>query len=123
MAAIGSIGFRPTEEDDELIRAHKRPDETITDVLRRALRALDRESWEQQARADMERIAGEDLSEEPDDWVYGETGEPIDVRSQDTAARSVPPELGRVVSGWPAGVLEQQRGGPGPSSHLLRPPR
>ncbi|WP_309318852.1 hypothetical protein [Streptomyces salinarius] len=82
MAAVGSIGFRPTAEDDELIRAHRRPDESTTDVLRRALRALDRERWDQQARADMERIAAsdEDLSDEPDDWFLDEDGEPVDRR-------------------------------------------
>ena len=71
-----SIGFRPTAEDNEIIQAHKRPDESTSDVLRRALRALERERWTKQAREDMERIAasGEDLSDEPDDWGYDEDG-------------------------------------------------
>ncbi|WP_405812669.1 MULTISPECIES: hypothetical protein [unclassified Streptomyces] len=65
-----SVGFRPTPADNEIIQAHKRPEESTSDVLRRALRALDRQKWDEQARRDMERIAasGEDLSDEPDDW-------------------------------------------------------
>ncbi|WP_412079402.1 hypothetical protein ACLF6K_38120 (plasmid) [Streptomyces xanthophaeus] len=65
-----SVGFRPTPADNEIIQAHKRPEESTSDVLRRALRALDRQKWDEQARQDMERIAatGEDLSDEPDDW-------------------------------------------------------
>ncbi|MGW6058435.1 hypothetical protein [Streptomyces sp. NPDC055189] len=74
-----SIGFRPTEEDNEIIQAHKRTGESTADVLRRALRSLDREEWERQAREDMERIAasGEDLSTEPDDWGFDEAGEAV----------------------------------------------
>ncbi|MGX1513984.1 hypothetical protein [Streptomyces collinus] len=105
MAATGPVGFRPTAEDDELIRAHRRPDESTTDVLRRALRALDRERWEQQARADMERIAAsnEDLSDEPDDWFLDEDGQPVDRRgfvadqrrsSTQSAAHPVPRMFG-----------------------------
>ncbi|MFF8265000.1 hypothetical protein [Streptomyces virginiae] len=65
-----SVGFRPTPADNEIIQAHKRPEESTSDVLRRALRALDRQKWDEQARRDMERItaSGEDLSDEPDDW-------------------------------------------------------
>ncbi|MEU9233471.1 hypothetical protein [Streptomyces subrutilus] len=65
-----SVGFRPTPADNEIIQAHKRPEESTSDVLRRALRALDRQKWDEQAGRDMERIAasGEDLSDEPDDW-------------------------------------------------------
>lgn len=79
-----SVGFRPTEADNEIIQAHKRPEETTSDVLRRALRALDRQRWESQAREDMERIAaaGEDLSEEPDEWGYDEAGHFVDLRGE-----------------------------------------
>ncbi|MGY3199790.1 hypothetical protein [Streptomyces sp. TE5632] len=79
-----SIGFRPTPEDNEIIQAHKRPDESTSDVLRRALRALDRDRWEQQAREDMERIAasGEDLSDESDDWGFDEDGQLEDRRGE-----------------------------------------
>ncbi|MGW2672360.1 hypothetical protein ACWC5F_30455 [Streptomyces sp. NPDC001272] len=69
-----TVGFRPTPADNEIIQAHKRPEESTSDVLRRALRALDRQRWDDQARLDMERIAAsnEDLSEEPDDWAEDE---------------------------------------------------
>ncbi|MFF8867995.1 hypothetical protein ACF08B_38835 [Streptomyces sp. NPDC015139] len=81
-----SVGFRPSPEDNEIIQAHKRPDESTSDVLRRALRALDRERWDSQAREDMERIAasGEDLSDEPDEWGYDEDGAPADLRGRST---------------------------------------
>ncbi|MFF5968193.1 hypothetical protein ACFY64_31620 [Streptomyces collinus] len=79
-----SVGFRPTEADNEIIRGHKRPGESTSDVLRRALRALEREQWKTDARADMERIAasGEDLSEEPDEWGFDEAGELVDLRGE-----------------------------------------
>ncbi|MCX5079007.1 hypothetical protein OG321_42185 [Streptomyces sp. NBC_00424] len=79
-----SVGFRPTPADNEIIQAHKRPEESTSDVLRRALRALDRQKWDDQARQDMERIAasGEDLAEEPDDWGYDEDGHPSDQRDR-----------------------------------------
>ncbi|MFD0209166.1 hypothetical protein ACFVH9_08510 [Streptomyces hirsutus] len=94
-----SIGFRPTPEDNEIIQAHKRPDESTSDVLRRALRALDRDRWEQQAREDMERIAasGEDLSGEPDDWGFDEDGQLEDRR-------------GDAGSGPEAGTIRQTGG-------------
>jgi antitoxin ParD1/3/4 len=97
-----SIGFRPTREDAEIIQANKRPDESTADVLRRALRALDRERWEQLARKDMERIvaSGEDLSDEPDDWGLDEHGQPIDLR--DAGNESVPANDGpaEVTYAW-----------------------
>ncbi|MEU4924555.1 hypothetical protein AB0G29_35040 [Streptomyces parvus] len=79
-----SVGFRPTPEDSEIIRAHQRPDESTSDVLRRALRALDRERWDQQARTDMDRItaAGEDLSDEPDEWGYDDIANTVDLRTK-----------------------------------------
>ncbi|MDT0388279.1 RAD23 family protein [Streptomyces dubilierae] len=86
-----SVGFRPTEADNEIIQGHKRPGESTSDVLRRALRALDREKWKAQARADMERIAaaGEDLSDEPDDWGYDEDGRIVDLRGEPDERPSV----------------------------------
>lgn len=45
-----------------------REGERKSDVIRRALRLLEREVWIAQARADAERIADEDLSDEPDAW-------------------------------------------------------
>lgn len=87
-----SIGFRPTAADSEMIQAHKRPDESTSDVLRRALRALDREKWQVEARKDMERIAasGEDLSEEPDDWGFDGDGQPVDLRGDGPLNVDVP---------------------------------
>jgi hypothetical protein len=64
----GTIGFRPTEEDERIIKAAMRPDERTTDVIRRALRLLEREVWLSQARDDAERLAAEDLSTERDAW-------------------------------------------------------
>jgi len=69
-----SVGFRPTEEDLRVIEANRRQDEKTSDVIRRALRLLDREAWEQRARADMHRLRNEDLSGEPDAWEYDEDG-------------------------------------------------
>ncbi|MBV9314234.1 MAG: hypothetical protein JO100_10990 [Pseudonocardia sp.] len=62
------IAFRPTEEDRRIIESARRPDEVVTDVIRRALRLLEREAWLRQARADAERLADEDLSAEEDSW-------------------------------------------------------
>ncbi|MFF4651114.1 hypothetical protein [Streptomyces sp. NPDC001380] len=63
-----TIGFRPTEEDERIIRAAMRNGERTSDVIRRALRLLEREVWPAQARSDAERPAGEDLSAEEDAW-------------------------------------------------------
>jgi antitoxin ParD1/3/4 len=63
-----TIGFRPTEEDERIIRAAMRPDERTSDVIRRALRLLDREVWLSHAREDAERLATEDLGAEADAW-------------------------------------------------------
>jgi len=66
--ATSQVAFRPTEEDRRIIASAKRPDEGVTDVIRRALRLLDRETWLRQAQVDAERLAEEDLSAEEDDW-------------------------------------------------------
>jgi antitoxin ParD1/3/4 len=63
-----TIGFRPTEDDERIIKAAMRPDERTSDVIRRALRLLDREVWLSRARDDAERLATEDLSTEADAW-------------------------------------------------------
>ena len=70
-----SVGFRPTEEDLRLIEANRREDEKTSDVIRRALRLLDREAWEDRARADMHRLRTEDLSAEADAWEYDAHGD------------------------------------------------
>ena len=69
-----SVGFRPTQEDLRVIEANRRADEKTSDVIRRALRLLDREAWEDRARADMHRLRGENLSAEPDAWEYDADG-------------------------------------------------
>jgi antitoxin ParD1/3/4 len=63
-----TIGFRPTEEDERIIRTAMRPHERTSDVIRRALRLLEREVWLSQARHDAERLVDEDLSDEADAW-------------------------------------------------------
>lgn len=63
-----TIGFRPTEEDEHIIKAAMRSGEGKSDVIRRALRLLEREVWAKQARADAERLRDEDLSAEQDAW-------------------------------------------------------
>ena len=69
-----SVGFRPTEEDLRVIEANRRKDEKTSDVIRRALRLLDREAWEERARADMHRLSTEDLSAEADAWQFDADG-------------------------------------------------
>jgi antitoxin ParD1/3/4 len=69
-----TLGFRSTEEDLRIIEANRRQDETTSDVIRRALRLLDRAAWEERARADMYRLRNEDLSAEPDEWEYDADG-------------------------------------------------
>jgi hypothetical protein len=88
-----SVGFRPTEEDLRVIEANRREDEKTSDVIRRALRLLDRAAWEERARADMHRLRTEDLSAETDAWEYGADGtiritgtdRSVPARSQDRA--------------------------------------
>lgn len=63
-----TIGFRPTDDDERIIREAMRDDERTADVIRRALRLLDREAWLTRARTDAERLAGENLSGEADAW-------------------------------------------------------
>lgn len=65
-----AIGFRDTPADRELIEHLRRGDESTTEVIRRALRALDTVQWHEQAQADAERIdaSGEDLNAEADAW-------------------------------------------------------
>lgn len=63
-----TIGFRPTPEDQRILREAARPGESTSDTLRRALRLLDHERWLAQFRADAEGLKDEDLSAEPDAW-------------------------------------------------------
>jgi Arc/MetJ-type ribon-helix-helix transcriptional regulator len=71
---VMAIGFRPTDDDERIIESFKREGESTSDVIRRGLRSLERLAWEEEARADMARLALEDLSDEPDAWEYDENG-------------------------------------------------
>ena len=63
-----SIGFRPTPEDERILRETARPGESTSDTLRRALRLLDHERWLMQFRMDGETLKDEDVNAEPDAW-------------------------------------------------------
>lgn len=63
-----SIGFRPTPEDDRILREAAQPGESISDTLRRALRLLDHERWLEQFHADGEALRDEDINAEPEAW-------------------------------------------------------
>jgi antitoxin ParD1/3/4 len=63
-----SIGFRPTPEDERILAAATREGESTTDVIRRALRLLEREQWLTQAHTDAQDLATEDLTSEDAAW-------------------------------------------------------
>lgn len=63
-----TVGFRPTPDDEQIINAAMRSGERTSDVIRRALRLLEREIWLENARADAERLRDEDLNSEADVW-------------------------------------------------------
>ena len=63
-----SIGFRPTPDDERILREAARPGESTTETLRRALRLLDHDRWLERFRVDAEALKDEDLSAEPDAW-------------------------------------------------------
>lgn len=63
-----SIGFRPTPDDERILREAARPGESTTETLRRALRLLDHDRWLEQFRADADALKGEDLNAEPEAW-------------------------------------------------------
>jgi len=63
-----TIGFRPTPEDEAILRQATRPGETASDTLRRAIRLLDYNEWLEQARRDAWKLRNEDLTDEPDAW-------------------------------------------------------
>lgn len=62
------IGFRPTLDDERILREAARPGESTSDTLRRALRLLDHERWLAQFRADTESLTDENLNAEPEVW-------------------------------------------------------
>ncbi|WP_343577818.1 hypothetical protein [Mycobacterium sp.] len=63
-----SIGFRPTQDDERILREAAWPGESTSDTLRRALRLLDHERWLAQFRADAEALKDEDVNAEPEAW-------------------------------------------------------
>lgn len=63
-----SIGFRPTQDDERILREAALPGESTSDTLRRALRLLDHERWLTQFRTDSETLKDEDVNAEPDAW-------------------------------------------------------
>ncbi|WP_433662012.1 hypothetical protein ACQPW1_07595 [Nocardia sp. CA-128927] len=67
---MSTIAFRATDADRELVQQLAEPGESASDVLRRALRVLQRERWhdEMQAAADRIVASGENLADEPDAW-------------------------------------------------------
>ncbi|QNK80591.1 hypothetical protein [Nakamurella sp. PAMC28650] len=62
------IGFRPTPDDERILREAARPGEGTSDTLRRALRLLDHERWLAQFRADAEALKDEDVNAELEAW-------------------------------------------------------
>lgn len=63
-----TIGFRPTSEDERILRDTAQPGESTSDTLRRALRLLDHERWLEQFHVDADALKDEDLNAEPDAW-------------------------------------------------------
>lgn len=63
-----SIGFRPTPDDERILREAAQPGESTSDTLRRALRLLDHERWLRQFRADAQTLKDEDVNREPEAW-------------------------------------------------------
>ena len=62
------IGFRPTQDDERILREAARPGEGTSDTLRRALRLLDHERWLTQFRMDAEALQDEDVNAETEAW-------------------------------------------------------
>lgn len=67
-AMASPIGFRPTPDDERILREAARPGESTSDTLRRALRLLDHERWLERFHADAARIKDEDVNAEPEAW-------------------------------------------------------
>ncbi|HET6672883.1 MAG TPA: hypothetical protein VFG92_05855 [Agromyces sp.] len=65
---VSTIGFRPTQDDERILREAAQPGESTSDTLRRALRLLDHERWLEQFRADADALKDENLNAEPEAW-------------------------------------------------------
>ncbi|MEV4291665.1 hypothetical protein AB0K40_39685 [Nonomuraea bangladeshensis] len=67
---MADISFRPNAEDERIIRAALREGERPSDVIRRALRRLQHELWQERMRG-ARRAPGAGLPDEQDgDWRY-----------------------------------------------------
>lgn len=62
------VSFRPTLEDQRILREAAYEGESTSDTLRRALRLLDHERWLERFRTDAEALTDEDLNAEPEAW-------------------------------------------------------
>ncbi|MGF6880523.1 hypothetical protein ABIA39_000404 [Nocardia sp. GAS34] len=67
---MSAINFRANEHDQQLLAKLQHRDESIADVIRRALAALERIEWEREAQQTARAImaSGENLGDEPDEW-------------------------------------------------------
>ena len=65
-----TIGFRATTEDRQRLAKLTHEGESTTEVLRRALAALEQLEWEREAQTEARAImiSGENLGDEPDAW-------------------------------------------------------
>lgn len=63
-----TIGFRPTSDDLRILRVAKRPGESTSDTIRRALRLLEHRQWLEEFEEDAEGLADENLADEPEAW-------------------------------------------------------
>ncbi|MEV0847972.1 hypothetical protein AB0J21_19210 [Streptomyces sp. NPDC049954] len=63
-----TMEFRPSPEDERVIASVMREGEGTADVVRRALRLLEREQWLERARSDAGRLVDEDLGTEANAW-------------------------------------------------------
>lgn len=63
-----TLGFRPTPDDERILREAARPGESRSDVLRRALRLLDHDAWLAQFHRDAEGLKHEDVNADTEAW-------------------------------------------------------
>ncbi len=63
-----TVEFVPTEDDRRIIASVMHDDERPEDVIRRALRLLEREARLDRVRRESERLAAETPAPEADNW-------------------------------------------------------
>lgn len=59
---------RLNAEDAKVLVALSQGGESVSDILRRGMRRVAQEQWEEQLRVDAARLSGEDLNSEADAW-------------------------------------------------------